>query len=392
MLLSKRRINKLKTSWKRLPSKLTTIKNLAIRKIQNKQTPKVAFKISGGLGDHIASIRFIRDFCSTTGVDRYDIYCTKPAIVKWLLETEKKCALVCDAKAFDKSLASQYELALSVTTALHIDHYAPGEFSKTSRNFSYHITKIKQSVSKITPIIQHHPYLDGYLGHYAATLGFRRHNHVHAMADIRYGGHALNLPMDESALTEFDLKPNAYITVSNGFDQDFHTDAHTCPTKAYPYHNDVIRHLKQQLPGVKFIHIGSVASAPLDQCDLNLVNATSLRQVAALLKNALHHLDNEGGLVHTAASLGTPCTVVFGPTLPTYFGYEENNNIGPNECGGCWWMEKDWMSRCIRGFDRPPCMVTQTPEAIANRITQTIDGMRSKPEYCKENNALQADV
>lgn len=388
MLLSKRRINKIKTSWHRLPGKLATIKNLAGRKIADPHFPMVAFKVSGGLGDHIIAARFIRDFCSTTGIDRYDIYCTKPAILKWLLSASKKCSLIGDAKACNKTLSEKYGLTLNVTTALSIENYKPAEVSEKFPILPHHINKIRIHSTKIEPTIEHHPYLDGYLGHYAALLGYRRHNHLHAMADIRYGGNEIDIPTDESILLKLGLKAKSYITVSNGFDLEFHSDTSKCPTKVYPRHNDVIRHLKRNIPGVKFIHVGSVAGTPLDECDMNLVNATSLTEVASLLKHSLHHLDNEGGLVHMAASLRTPCTVVFGPTLSSYFGYEENINIAPVECGGCWWMERDWMSRCIRGFDSPPCMQNQAPEVIANRIYRYLmESTQTRSEVEKHTSA-----
>jgi hypothetical protein len=56
--------------------------------------------------------------------------------------------------------------------------------------------------------------------------------------------------------------------------------------------------------------------------------------------------------------------VVFGPTPSDYFGYPENINIDPVQCGGCWWIDELWMDRCPRGSAQPECMFTQPPEKI----------------------------
>ena len=112
-------------------------------------------------------------------------------------------------------------------------------------------------------------------------------------------------------------------------------------------------HLKAAMPhrSFSFVQIGTVTSEPIAECDLILLNQTSLDEVAGLLGQASLHLDNEGGLVHLAACLGTRSAVVFGPTPSDYFGYPANINIEPPVCGGCWFMTRTWMDACAKGYD-----------------------------------------
>jgi ADP-heptose:LPS heptosyltransferase len=82
------------------------------------------------------------------------------------------------------------------------------------------------------------------------------------------------------------------------------------------------------------------------------------------------HIDNEGGLVHIAACLGTTSVVIFGPTSADYFAYLDNINVRPPVCGDCWWTTKNWMDICPLGHKQPLCMYEQTPLAIMNAISQ----------------------
>jgi heptosyltransferase-2 len=60
---------------------------------------------------------------------------------------------------------------------------------------------------------------------------------------------------------------------------------------------------------------------------LNLCDKLSLRGSAAALEAASHVLTNDTGLMHMATAVGTPLTVVFGPTVKQfgYFPYRAEN-------------------------------------------------------------------
>ena len=107
-------------------------------------------------------------------------------------------------------------------------------------------------------------------------------------------------------------------------------------------------------------------SARIDEADLNLIGKTSLPEVAELIRGAVLHIDNEGGLVHLARAMGTVSCVVFGPTSSRYFGYAANINIDPTFCGGCWWINETWMNHCPRGFATARCMTEQPASAVAD--------------------------
>jgi ADP-heptose:LPS heptosyltransferase len=105
-----------------------------------------------------------------------------------------------------------------------------------------------------------------------------------------------------------------------------------------------------------------------------LIGKTTMPEVAAIIASAELHLDNESGLVHMAACLGTRSCVLFGPTDADYFGYPQNINIRPGCCGGCWWTTDSWMDQCPRGFATAPCMDSIAPEDVVRHLVRTLRG------------------
>jgi ADP-heptose:LPS heptosyltransferase len=144
-----------------------------------------------------------------------------------------------------------------------------------------------------------------------------------------------------------------------------------------------VARLKRALPHLRFVQLGTVTSEPIEECDLILLNRTSMDEASGLIAQAALHIDNESGLVHLAACAETRAAVVFGPTPSDYFGYPGNINIDPPVCGNCWWMTRTWMDACAKGFATPRCMTEQNPEVVADRILRALAveaaaGLRAK--------------
>jgi ADP-heptose:LPS heptosyltransferase len=199
------------------------------------------------------------------------------------------------------------------------------------------------------------------------------------MAGVPYGGDGFGIHASQSGPADRPLAHVPYVTVHNGYDPNMVVSSARA-TKCYPHFGEVINHLRRRHPDIVFVQVGTSTSVRIDEADLCLVGSTTLPEVAGLIRGAVMHLDNEGGLVHLARAVGTICCVVFGPTSPRYFGYPANINIDPPFCGGCWWVNETWMSHCPRGFATPRCMVEQ-PSAVvaeaAERYLRTSSGYTS---------------
>jgi ADP-heptose:LPS heptosyltransferase len=135
----------------------------------------------------------------------------------------------------------------------------------------------------------------------------------------------------------------------------------------------VLCNVRQRFPNLCIVQLGIQTSTVLAEVNVDLINQTTLSESAEILRHSTLHIDNESGLVHLAASLGVKSCVLFGPTSVAFFGYAANINIAPQFCGNCWWMSKDWMVDCFRGFGEPRCLTEQPPEAVATVILSCLE-------------------
>ena len=335
--------------------------------------PYLSVKVTGGIGDYVLAARFLRDLAAQIEPFTFDIYCNNIEAAHWIFTTVPGFQGAFSEFLFEHFLP-QYDVGLWLSQFIVV--YQEAMRRKTLREFPKLATLV-QNVLRYRPRIEmfiaRHPNLDNFLARKFVYSNWTRDQCVHGMAKIRKGPDTLPLETDESVLAELGLARQPYLTIHNGFDPDMVVMGPSA-TKCYPHFEEVVRQIKAALPDITIIQIGTSTSTLIPGVDHDLIGRTTLRQAAALLKEAVWHIDGESGLVHMARSLDTCATVVFGPTPVDYFGYAGNINIPPATCGGCWWITETWMALCPRGLAKPACM-EQAPSVIAEA---TIAAMRAK--------------
>jgi hypothetical protein len=340
----------------------------------------VAALVQGALGDNLIAARFLRDLHTSCPNIVFDVYTANVMSGQWIYNAIPGLSRCLQDASFDR-ISAQYDASLVFEDTVRLggvkadlENYDLGRFSNILKS----IQRFQTEHSDLDPALSYNR--NGLLGQQL----FYRHNKTrasaaHFIAGIDYGGDRYDLAVDADVLPKFDLSDRQYVTVHNGFDLSQVTPSGSV-TKVYPRFGDVIAEIRRERPNLIFVQVGSSTSTPIEGTDLNLIGKTSLRQAAALVKGASCHLDNEGGLVTVASCFGTPCCVVFGPSSPDYLGYPGHAAVRPIECGGCWWISKDWLSKCPREMRQPVCMYTQPPTAVAKaalRLLQSVDD--SKP-------------
>jgi FkbM family methyltransferase len=333
--------------------------------------PHLAFMVTGGVGDFLVIARFIRDLVAEVGDIGFDVFSPEPGVATWAFAKVQGFGATYQAIMFD-DVVREYDAGFRVNQSLAIcrEHINWSALRDRDR-----LVRVIDTISRFQPNIEAYidrrPFLDNFLARTAVFGNATRQEFLHGIADIPYGGARLDVPRDQDVVARLGLRPGEYVTVHNGFDTGFVISGPRA-TKCYPHFGAVVTRLKAAFPHLRFVQVGTVTSEPIPECDLILLKQTSLDEVAELLAQAVLHLDNEGGLVHLAACVGTRSTVVFGPTPSDYFGYAENINIDPPVCGNCWWMTRTWMDVCAKGYSTPRCMTEQRPEAVARRALDAI--------------------
>lgn len=179
------------------------------------------------------------------------------------------------------------------------------------------------------------------------------------------------LSWDESAfavLDKFRLKDVPYITVSRAC-SSLYTDTHP---KLWPltYYHELIQKIKKGFPTFNIIQIGANGDfGKIDGIDLDLRGQTSLDETKCLLKYAVLHIDGEGGLVHIRRFVNGKSVVLFGPTDPMIFGYDENINLRTNACPyPCEWVTPKWTDKCLLNGSHV-CMRSLSPDIVFKAVS-----------------------
>ncbi|MET4632240.1 glycosyltransferase family 9 protein [Kaistia defluvii] len=327
--------------------------------------PKVAIRVTGGIGDHIVAARFLRDLLAAAGPLAFDVYSPKREVAAWIFQALDAPVRCFNERILWDRLRPDYVLSLYVTqfAVVYADTADWQYLSEHAPRLFEICVKLEEFRPRIETCVQNHPLLDGHLGRIATFMGFARRNFLQGMAGIPYGGDMLALDTDPDALVKFGLAGKRYITVHNGFDAEF-DKASLTSTKVYSEFSNVISQTKRLFPDLLVIQVGTSTSRPIPSADMNLIGATNLRELAAIIKNSWLNLDNESGVVHLASCFDVRSCVVFGPTSLEYYAYPQNINLPPPVCGGCWWVNEDWMNRCAKGHEQAPCMSQQSPETV----------------------------
>jgi Glycosyltransferase family 9 (heptosyltransferase) len=326
--------------------------------------------VQGAVGDNIIAARFLRDLSARCPNIIFDIYTVNVSLGQWIYSDVQGLGRCLQDASFAR-FSGQYDASLIFEDTVRLGNIRPDLENHDLGRFSEILDSMKRFQDE-------HP---DFMGRYnrngvLAEQLFYKHNTIrasaaHFIAGIEYGGDRYLLPVEDSAIADFSLSNQKYITVHNGFDLSQVTHSGTV-TKVYPKFGEAIAEIRKERPELTFVQIGSSTSIAIEGIDLNLIGRTSLQQAASLVKGASCHIDNEGGLVSVASCFGTPCCVVFGPSSPDYLSYEGNIAVRPVECGGCWWITNDWLSRCPRGMTHPVCMYKQPPTAVAKATLQLL--------------------
>jgi len=150
------------------------------------------------------------------------------------------------------------------------------------------------------------------------------------------------------------------------------------PTKKWPaeYFGDLGRLMNQPI---------ALLGGPEDKEDLeairqhigpgmceNLAGKLSLKQSGALLSNARFVITNDSGPFHMARAGGRPVFVIFGPTDPNMFTFNQNETLiyAGEPCAPCSLHGDD---QCPKGHFR--CMLNLTPDMVLNTIQKRLGAM-----------------
>ncbi len=329
-----------------------------------------AVRITGGIGDAIVVARLIRDLQKEFGGGaKFDVYYQSPEAVAPFFGAIPGFREMIHVETFESTAPYYVFSIIAHQMVLFANEYM--NHRVLLRDFPAVLRLLGNVQSFRKPFDKYiavHPYLDGAFADAATRQGYARNSFLHKMMGIAYGGDRLAVPVDPAAPAAFGLTPGRYVTVHDGWDAKFKLATHR-PTKAMPAQawTDIVKHMKALRPDLTVVQLGGKLGVDIPDVDVNLKNRLSFAQSTSILAGSAVHIDTESGLVHLAASLGVRSVVIFGPTNVAWFGYPQNANIAPKQCGNCWWSTDSWMDVCPVGHAQPVCTASIDPREVAER-------------------------
>ena len=374
-------------------SKLTTNVNLNGSKSLSKLTTNLSLNSPNGSGRNVsASITF-------------DVFYRSPDSIKFITAALPDVRRVLNLPDYTL-LRKFYDIDLKLNTFFIKEEIKESSRDKISKKFPSVlkiIENIKTNRSSLEKYLKTRPFSEGILSDAVTAMGLSRAFYLNRIAgisdniynsrnieivtankdainkvqEINYNqvntGILLDLDIDSSAVSKFNLQGKKFITIHDGWDENTRTK-NGSSTKSYPPQkwSELAILLQQEFPDYTVVQLGGLGNgSDINGIGLNLRGKTTLKEAASILAASSLHIDTDSGLVHIAVSLGTPCAVLFGPTNAEYCSYSHLSNyiaVTPNLCGNCWWSTDDWMEKCPRGLDATECMNSIEPIDIINKI------------------------
>lgn len=126
--------------------------------------------------------------------------------------------------------------------------------------------------------------------------------------------------------------------------------------------------------------LGAEIERGLDAPAINLIGRTTLRQLAAVLRESSLYVGNDTGPMHVAAAINVPTVALFGSSCHHRFHpWSQNHRVVANElpCSPCASVpHRDRCVECI--FDHPRCMHELPLKRVQESITAMLPVRRSE--------------
>lgn len=341
---------------------------------KDKKKVRISIYLGGALGDYIVYLRFV-DEISLMGNCEIDLFLDRIVFAEYVFGSRPNVNICHDV---DNCLfinnAGHYDFALHLDHGITVKHCNLGQLRIKSKLYYDTVCRIFEYTKARTLCIDDQDNRQSVLLRRAKFAGDTKWSLLSCGGAIDMGNcySSILIHADDLAVLErYQLTSKKYVTVNYGADKNM---GGTAQTKVLPLSTleSLVQIIKIKYPDYIIVQTGTVGSDKIAGADVYAFEC-SLKETAVVLKNSLVHIDSEGGLVHLASQMSTPCVVSFGPTPSYYYGYARNENIVAPACNDCMSAARQWNVICPKKLQTPECMQSITAEMIMQRIQYVIN-------------------
>ena len=342
-----------------------------------KSNLSIALKMGPQLGDAIIRKKVFCELAHMASNALFDIYAPNAdKFINTIYNDQPQInKIINDGGAAYADNCDKYNVSLSVFYMISVDFF---DYEKTricNQEFAdkirKHQEKNKEYGLSIYPSTQNRIHIGR-----AVFKGWNCYT-AYKYTDVFYiNDSKVEIPFDSSYENKYNkLNLKKYITLNFGNGTTSKGNKHGL-AKQWPweYYNQFIEMFKIYYPNIEIVQLGDNTTECVYGADHYLFG-NSLELVKYILKGAIFHLDIEGGLMHLASQIGTKCIVIYGPTQPNFFGYDNNINLTSKQCGGCYCLYNDTLT-CEKGMDKPECVWSIKPTMVIEKVKNYLKNMK----------------
>lgn len=334
---------------------------------------RISIYLGGALGDYIVYLRFV-DEVSAVYKCKVDIFLDRIEFGEFVYGKRENVTIIHDAEnCLFQNSANHYDLAVHLDHGLILKHCSLGSIREKAPDFYVTACKIVEYTRSNHIDISNQHERESVILRRAKFSGETKWSKISCGGAVDMSSMYSSIVLEADALSVLDrhqLRLRRYITVNYGADKNM---GGTAQTKVLPAQTltGFIAEFKMAHPDYLVVQTGVRNSLPLPGADRHAFDC-KLEETAVILKYSSCHIDSEGGLVHLASQLSTPCVVAFGPTPSYYYGYPRNENIVSPACSDCMSTTNRWSVVCPRGMQVPACMQAISEEMISERVDSVL--------------------
>lgn len=347
----------------------------------NPMNIEVGFFIRGGLGDFLIAINYIYNFYHAFREVKMKITLVahvSPAVLKALVECidEEIEIEVIDEKYFSNE-RGMFDIYIDLARYPDLKYCNERKIVEKSTKLLDYIFVMKKFRVEHSKMFAFGGDMGGQSAELSVLNGQKRINQPDIYKVLEMDeDFVCPLKIENSNILNDMNDDGMFITIHRGCDANHSSYS----TKLWPqeYYEILVKLIKKTYPDIPIIQLGinDERCPRIEGVDYSLVGKTTIKELMYVLSKAILHIDGEGGMVHLRHAVhGGKTIVLFGPTSPEFFGYEENENIKGTGCKiSCEWVTRSWQDKCIRGEKMAHCMYSITPEFVMRKVKESIDG------------------
>lgn len=334
----------------------------------------ISIYLGGALGDYIVYLKFV-DEISTICDCTVDLFLDRMEFAAYVYGKRRNVTIIHDAaNCLFLGSVGQYDLAVHLDHGVTLKGCKLGAIREKAPEFYVTACKIVEFCKKNQIDNLNQSERECVLLRRARILGETKWSKLSCGGAIDMREMYSNLLLDSQSLCVLDryqIRDKKYITINFGADKNM---GGTAQTKVLPVDTiqTIVQEFKQRHPDFLVVQTGVRDSMKIPGADRYAFEC-KLDETAIVLKYSTCHIDSEGGLVHMASQLSTPCVVSFGPTPVYYYGYPRNKNIVSSVCSDCMATTSQWSRVCPRGMQVPVCMKSIEPSRLLEAVEEIVE-------------------